>query len=127
MPTSESSANGHLLAPLANPAGQQVKLALEPPELERNDQHVDEHDVEEDELALAPQPPVAPRDLRPQRTGEQCQHAEDDALVDGDVAFEVGSGLAFPKVAEGLPRPPAEEGVGGQRDRDVYVEDPLRE
>src|SRR5213082_2373508 len=51
MPTSESSANGHLLAPLrlglaplANPAGQLVKLALEPPKLERDDQHVDEHD-----------------------------------------------------------------------------------
>src|SRR5207248_5012747 len=57
MPTSESSANGHLLAaprlglaPLANPAGQLVKLALEPPELERDDQHVDEHDEEDDPI-----------------------------------------------------------------------------
>src|SRR5216110_2128713 len=57
MPTSESSANGHLLAaprlglaPLANPAGQLVKLALEPPKLERDDQHVDEHDEEDDPI-----------------------------------------------------------------------------
>src|SRR6266550_5171900 len=57
MPTSESSANGHLLAPLrlglaplADPAGQLVKLPLEPPELERDDQHVDEHDEKDDPI-----------------------------------------------------------------------------
>ena len=57
MPTSDSSANGHLLAllplglaPLANLSGQLVQLALEPPELEGDDQHVDEHDEEDNSI-----------------------------------------------------------------------------
>src|SRR6266516_4689949 len=50
MPTSDSSANGHLLALLANLSGQLVELALEPPELEGDDQHVDEHDEEDNSI-----------------------------------------------------------------------------
>src|SRR5918912_3709603 len=51
MPTSESSANRHplpllrlRLLPLARPSGQLVELPLEPPELEPDDQHVEEDD-----------------------------------------------------------------------------------
>src|SRR4029453_4454875 len=57
MPTSDSSANGHLLvllplglAPLANLSGQLVQLALEPPELEGDDQHVEGHDGEKNSI-----------------------------------------------------------------------------
>src|SRR5436190_12140934 len=57
MPTSDNSANGHLLAllplgltPVANLSGQLVQLALEPPKLEGDDQHVDEHDEEDDSI-----------------------------------------------------------------------------
>src|SRR5256886_15606467 len=57
MPTSDSSANGHLLAllplgltPFANLSGQLVELALEPPELEGDDQDVDEHDEEDNSI-----------------------------------------------------------------------------
>src|SRR6478672_3379464 len=55
MPTSESSGNRNLLAllrlgvaSLTKPAGQLIQLALEPAELQRDDQHVDEHDKEDD-------------------------------------------------------------------------------
>src|SRR5215813_9472224 len=54
MPTSESSANGNLLATLrlgftslAHLPGELVELTLEPPQLEPDDQHVDEHDEED--------------------------------------------------------------------------------
>src|SRR6476661_479580 len=55
MPTSESSGNRNLLsllplgfASLANLTSQLVQFALEPAELQRDDQHVDEHDEEDD-------------------------------------------------------------------------------
>src|ERR1700675_702942 len=55
MPRSESSGNRKLLAllglgftSLANLTSQLVQLALEPAELQRDDQHVDEHDEEDD-------------------------------------------------------------------------------
>jgi hypothetical protein len=85
----------------------------------------EEHE-EKDQLALAPEPPVSPRDLGPERARQQRQRAEDDALVDRDVALEIGTRLPLPEVAERLPRPPAEKGVGGQGNRNVDVEDPLR-
>ena len=87
----------------------------------------EEENEEEHELALAPEPPVPPRDLGPERAREQRQRSEDDALVDRDVALEVGARLSLPEVAKRLPRAPAEEGVRGQRDWHVDVEDPLRE
>src|SRR5207248_10873193 len=60
----------------------------------------EEEDEEEDELVGAPDPPVAPGDLGPDRTGYQGQGPEDHALVDGDVAFEVGSVTPLPEVQE---------------------------
>src|SRR4029078_11581218 len=57
MATRDSTANGYLLAllplglaPLANLSGQLVQLALEPPELEGDDQYVDEHDEKDDSI-----------------------------------------------------------------------------
>jgi hypothetical protein len=79
------------------------------------------------ELVLAPEPPVAPGDLRPDRAGEQDEAPEDHALVHADVALEVGVRVALPEVAKRLPRAADEAGVRGERDRDVEVEDPLRE
>src|SRR5205823_14115982 len=46
---------------------------------------------------------------------------------DRDVALEVGALVALPEHAQRLPCPPAEARVRGERDRDVEVEDPLRE
>src|SRR5436190_7165885 len=86
----------------------------------------EKEDEKEHELALAPEPPVAPGDLRPKRPRQQRERAEDDALVDGDVALQISAGLALPEVAECLPGAPGEKGVGRQRDRHVNVEDPLR-
>src|SRR5262249_57136294 len=66
MPTSESSANGNLfalltlglgLAPFADAPGQLVQLPLEPTQLERDDQHVDEHDEEGDSIGGGHLPP----------------------------------------------------------------------
>src|SRR3954462_7149844 len=58
MPTSDSSANGNLFAlpplcfaPLPNASGQLVQLTLEPPQLEGDDQHVDEHHQEDDSIS----------------------------------------------------------------------------
>src|SRR4029078_1491934 len=57
MATRDSTANGYLLAllplapaPLANLSGQLVQLALETPELEGDDQYVDEHDEKDDSI-----------------------------------------------------------------------------
>src|SRR5437868_13759610 len=61
-------------------------------------------DEEQHELVLAPDPPVPPRDLGPDRAGEQDHGAEDDPLVDTDVALEVGARVALPKVTQRLPR-----------------------
>ena len=102
------------------------------PRLEREAQHevraVEEEEHEEQhELVLAPRPPHAPRRARPDRAGQQRQRAEDHALVDRDVALEVGALVALPEHAQRLPGAPAEAGVGGQGDRHVEVEDPLRE
>src|SRR5689334_1895058 len=87
----------------------------------------EEEDEEEDELVLAPEPPVPPRDTRPDRAREEDEGAEDDPLVDGDVALEVRIRIALPEMPERLPGPGPEAGIGGERDRDVEVEDPLRE
>ena len=86
------------------------------------EQHEEEH-----ELVLAPRPPDAPRGLRPDRAGDERQRAEDHALVDRDVALEVGALVARAQVPKRLPRPPAEARVRRQRDRHVEVEDALRE
>ena len=102
------------------------------PVLDREPEHEvraveEKEDEEEHELVLAPEPPVAPRDLRPDRARQERERAEDDAEVNRHVALEVGAGPPLPEMEEGLPAAPAEADVGGQRDRDVEVEDSLRE
>ena len=47
--------------------------------------------------------------------------------MDRDVAREICTRLAAPEVEERFPRAPAEHDIGGQCDRDVEVEDLLRE
>jgi hypothetical protein len=86
----------------------------------------EEHE-EQHQLALAPQPPVPPAELRPERACEQRHRAEDHAQMDGDVALQVGAGLPLPQVHEPLPGAPAEARVRGERDRHVEVEDLLVE
>src|SRR5207302_9375554 len=85
----------------------------------------EEHE-EENELVLAPQPPVTPRDLCPDRAGDEDEDAEDDALMDRDVTLEVGVWIALPEVNERLPGAGCEAGICRERDRDAEVEDPLR-
>ena len=68
----------------------------------------EEQHEEEDELVLAPDPPVAPAVLRPDRARHERERAEDHALVDGDVALEVGALVALPEMPERLPASPAE-------------------
>src|SRR4029453_6404757 len=87
----------------------------------------EEKPEEEDELPLAPEPPVSPAELRPERAGEQRHRAEDDAEVEGVVPRQTPPGLALPQMDEPLPGAPPETRVGGQRDRDVEVEDLLVE
>ena len=87
----------------------------------------EEENEEQHELVLAPRPPHAPRRTRPDRAGDERQRAEDDALVDRDVALEVGALVARAQIAQRLPRAPAEARVRRERDRHVEVEDPLRE
>src|SRR4029453_2108163 len=98
------------------------------PKPEQEVRRVKEEEKEEkDELPLAPEPPVSPAELRPERAGEQRHRAEDDAEVDGDVALQVRPGLALPQMDQPLPGAPPETRVGGQRDRDVEEEDLLVE
>src|SRR5581483_8041464 len=87
----------------------------------------EEEDEEEDELVLVPGPPHAPRDLRPDRAGGERQRSEDHTLVDGDVALEVRPLVLRPQVPECLPGAPPEGRVRRQRERDVEVEDALRQ
>src|SRR6202008_4219425 len=61
------------------------------------------------------------------RAGEQHKGPEDDALVDAHVAREGGARIALPEVAERLPGAAGEARVRRDPDRDVEVEDPLRE
>src|SRR5207244_10085942 len=82
---------------------------------------------EEHELSPAPDPPVAPANPCPERSRHERQRTEDHALVDRDVALEVGARTALPEVAEGLPGAPPEARVRGERDRNVEVEDLLVE
>src|SRR5262249_47664413 len=60
-------------------------------------------DEEEHELVLAPEPPVSPRDLGPDRTGQEHERPEDQPLVDADVALEIGARIALPKMPQRLP------------------------
>ena len=97
-------------------------------EAEHEVRRVEEEEHEEEhELVLAPEPPVPPRDLRPDRAGDQHERAEDHALVNADVALEVGVRVALPEMDERLPRAEPEAEVRRERDRDVEVEDALRE
>ena len=57
----------------------------------------------------------------------QHERPEDQPLVDADVARQVGARVALPQVPQRLPRAADEACVRGERDRDVEVEDPLRE
>src|SRR5439155_12585928 len=85
-------------------------------------QHEEQH-----QLVLAPKPPVPPRVLRPDRSGDEHEHAEDHALVDRDVALEVGVRVALPEMEERFPRAEPEAEIRRERDRHMEVEDPLRE
>ena len=72
-----------------------------------------------------PFPPVAPAVARPDRPRHQRERAEDDALVNRDIALEVGVLVALPEHAQRLPAAPGEAGVRGESDADVEVEDLL--
>src|SRR5438034_340960 len=125
----------------ARELGKLGELAFQSLQLERDDHHVREDDrendevrgieqeqnQEEDELILVPFPPVSPAVTGPDRTGEERERAEDHALMDCDVAFQVGVVVPLPEYEESLPPAPREAGVGGQGDADVKVEDLLVE
>ena len=68
---------------------------------------------------------MTPADLRPEGAGDEREQPEDDALVDRDVALEIRARLSLPEVEEALPGTPAEADVGGQRHRNVEIEDLL--
>src|SRR5262245_37769599 len=100
--------------------------------LEREPQHevraVEEEEHEEEhELVRAPRPPDTPRGASPDRAGDQRERAEDGPLVDGDVAFEVVPLVATPQEEQRLDRSEPEAEVRRESDRDVDVEDALRD
>jgi hypothetical protein len=85
----------------------------------------EEHEQERVQLLVAPVPPDAPRDLRPDRARDQHERAEDHALVDRDVGAQVVHRIPAHEVASRIERADQEEQVGRQRDRHVQVEDAL--
>src|SRR6266511_5276231 len=67
-----------------------------------------EEDEEQHELLRAPEPPMTPAVPGPDRTGKKRHRGEDHALVDRDVALQIGTRLPFPEVEKSLPRAPTE-------------------
>src|SRR5438132_74709 len=65
--------------------------------------------------------------VRPDRPREGRQRAEDRSLVDRDVALQVELLVAAPEHEQALPGAETEAEVGRERNRDVDVEDPLRD
>src|SRR4029453_16514231 len=74
---------------------------------------------------LTPGPPDSPRDLGPDRAGDESEQSEDHADGDRRVALEIRSLIAFPEEPERFPGRPPEAGVRRQGDGDMDVEDPL--
>jgi len=68
---------------------------------------------------------VTPAVTRPDRAGDERQRTEDHALVDRDVALEIGVVVPLPQNPERLPSAPGKAGVRRQGDADVEVEDLL--
>src|SRR5207302_3621445 len=64
---------------------------------------------------------------RPDGARDEHERPEDQALVHGDVALEIGERVTLPEMHERLPGASGETGVCRERDRDVEVEDALRE